>query len=197
MRQNVIIKKNQRQMISNQLKQSTNKLKVKEQVESFKNFNEHNFVRLIRHVHRQVTVNMNKRLEACGYDDISARHFSVFDHLDFEGTNIVTLAQRANITKQAMGKLVKEASLAGYVETNTDPIDSRSLIVQFTEKGLHLLKNVQNEMNKACEIILKAIFLSTDDMKITMSTLSRISAYFDSAHFQHDLFFSEMPDSVI
>ena len=107
-------------MISNQCNQSTNKSEVQVQIDGFKKFNKQNFVHLTRHLHRQLTLNMNKQLDAWGYTDISVRHFSVFDHLDPEGTNIVTLSNRANMTKQAMGKLVKEAHLAGYVDTNTD-----------------------------------------------------------------------------
>ena len=129
-----------------------NASKVQEQVESFKKFNQHNMIHLTRHLHRQVTVNMNKRLEACGYKDVATRHLSVFDHLDFDGTNIVTLANRANITKQAMGKLVREVSTAGYVMTQPDKSDSRSVIVQFSDKGLHFLHNVQKETNNRAKL---------------------------------------------
>lgn len=179
-------------MISTQSNHSTNytlnALKVQEQIDSFKKFNEHNFVRLTRHLHRQVTVNMNKRLEACGYNDIATRHLSIFDNLESEGTNIVTLAQRANITKQAMGKLVREASASGYIKTHSDPSDSRSTIVQFTEKGLRFLKNIQRETGKAHDIISKTAYLSPDEMMTTVSTLSKILDYFDRMEVQKELF---------
>ena len=153
--------------------------KIQEQIDGFKKFNEQNFVRLTRHLYRQVTVNINKRFEACGYTDIAARHLSVFDHLDYEGTNIVTLAQRANISKQAMSKLVKEASTAGYVVALTDTTDSRILNVKFTDKGLVFLKKLQTEINKAREVILKTAFVSPEEISTTLSTLSKILGYFD------------------
>ena len=166
-----------------------NASKVEEQVENFKKFNQHNMVHLTRHLHRQVTVNMNKRLESCGYTDVATRHLSVFDNLDSEGTNIVTLAHRANITKQAMGKLVKEVSIAGYVMTQPDKTDSRSIIVKFTEKGLHFLRNVQKETNKAREIVLKNASISQDEVMTTIETLTRILAFFDNApSVQNELF---------
>lgn len=178
-------------MVSNQVKQSTNQSEVQAQIEGFKKFNRQNLVHLTRHLHRQITLNMNKRLEACGYCDISVRHFSVFDHLDFEGTNIVTLAQRANMTKQAMGKLVKEANISGYVATNTDQMDSRSIIVSFTDKGLHFVRNVQKETSKEREIIIKNAYLSQDDVIKTMSTLSKISDYFDNVLVAQELILEE------
>jgi DNA-binding MarR family transcriptional regulator len=163
-------------------------LQAQAQLESFKRFNESNFVRLTRHLHRQVTVNMNKRLEACGYDDIATRHLSIFDHLDFGGTNIVTLASRANITKQAMGKLVKEAATSGYISVTSDQKDCRSLIVNFTDKGLNFIKNVQRETNKAREVILKNADVSQDEVITTVETLSRILGYFNNTQVQKELF---------
>ena len=166
-----------------------NASKVQEQVESFKKFNQHNMVHLTRHLHRQVTVNMNKRLEACGYKDVATRHLSVFDHLDFDGTNIVTLANRANITKQAMGKLVREVSTAGYVMTQPDKSDSRSVIVKFSDKGLHFLRNVQKETNKAREVVLKSAAVSQDEVMTTIETLTRILGFFDNTPLlQNELF---------
>ncbi len=162
-------------------------LQVQELVESFKTFNESNFVRLTRHLHRQVTNNMNKRLEACGYDDISTRHLSIFDNLDFGGTNIVTLANRANITKQAMGKLVKEATASGYIATTPDKTDFRSTIVDFTEKGLIFVKNVQRETTKAHDFIAKTAFVPQNDIMTTIETMSRILNYFDNSHVQKEL----------
>ena len=166
-----------------------NASKVQEQVESFKKFNQHNMIHLTRHLHRQVTVNMNKRLEACGYKDVATRHLSVFDHLDFDGTNIVTLANRANITKQAMGKLVREVSTAGYVITQPDKSDSRSVIVKFSDKGLHFLHNVQKETNKAREVVLKSAAVSHDEVMTTIETLTRILGFFDKTpSLQNELF---------
>ena len=166
-----------------------NASKVQEQVESFKKFNQHNMIHLTRHLHRQVTVNMNKRLEACGYKDVATRHLSVFDHLDFDGTNIVTLANRANITKQAMGKLVREVSTAGYVMTQPDKSDSRSVIVKFSDKGLHFLHNVQKETNKAREVVLKSAAVSHDEVMTTIETLTRILGFFDNTpSLQNELF---------
>jgi DNA-binding MarR family transcriptional regulator len=154
-------------------------LENQEQIERFQRFNERNFVRLTRQLYRQVTNNINTRLEACGYDDLSARHLSVFDHLDSGGTNIVTLAGRAGISKQAMSKLVREANIAGYVSVETDKNDSRISNVNFSEKGLGFLTILQTEINKVREVILETEHVTKEDLTSTISTLSKLLNYFE------------------
>jgi DNA-binding MarR family transcriptional regulator len=149
------------------------------QIQNFQRFNESNFVRLTRQLYRQVTNNMNARLLACGYTDISARHLSVFDHLDAGGTNIVTLANRAGMTKQAMSKLVREASQAGYVTVESDDSDFRISKVRFNEKGLEFLAAFQSEVTKIRTFITKTDYLSNDDLAGTMTTLSKLLNYFE------------------
>jgi DNA-binding MarR family transcriptional regulator len=150
-----------------------------EQVAQFKKFNEHNLVRLVRETYRQVTSNVNKRLEECGFGDLSARHLSIFDHLDYEGTNIVTLANRAGISKQAMSKLVKEVTVTGYISVKTDVRDSRIVVVSFTEKGMKFLTALRTEINKAREAILKTDAVTMDEVSVTTNTLSKLLTYFE------------------
>jgi DNA-binding MarR family transcriptional regulator len=164
-------------------------LENKVQIERFQKFNERNFVRLTRQIYRQVTNNINTRLESCGFSDLSARHLSVFDHLDAHGTNIVTLASRAGISKQAMSKLVRETSQAGYVSVETDKNDSRISNVSFNEKGLGFLEILQTEINKAREVILENESVTKEDMSSTISTLSKILTYFEASD---DIFASEV-----
>lgn len=64
----------------------------------------------------------------------------VLVHLDMDGTRLTDLAQRAGISKQAMGKLVDELEKLGYV--CRDPhSDGRAKTIQFTKKGRKLLKD--------------------------------------------------------
>ncbi len=149
------------------------------QIETFQRFNENNFVRLTRQLYRQVTTKINARLETCGYNDLSARHLSVFDHLDAEGTNIVTLANRAGMTKQAMSKLVRETSQAGYVTIEIDKRDFRVCLVRFNEKGLKFLQVLQSEINKIRGVITTTDYVSHDDLNATMATLSKLLNYFE------------------
>ena len=61
-------------------------------------------------------------------------------HLGLEGARLTELAEKAMMTKQAMGQLVDEVERLGYVERSPDPSDGRAKIVRFTPKGLELIR---------------------------------------------------------
>ena len=71
---------------------------------------------------------------------LQTAHTKVLVHLDMEGTRLTDLAERAGISKQAMGKLVDEMEDLGYV--CRDPhSDGRAKTIQFTQDGLRLLQD--------------------------------------------------------
>ena len=70
-----------------------------------------------------------------GYADMRSSHIHVLRHLDAEGTRHTVLAQRAQITKQTMGRLVAELAANGYVTMVPDPTDQRAQRVQLTRRG--------------------------------------------------------------
>ena len=75
-----------------------------------------------------------------GYTQIQGSHQAILNHLSLSGTRLTDLAERAAITKQAMGQLVDEMECLGFVERIQDPNDGRAKIVKFTAKG-HALMN--------------------------------------------------------
>jgi DNA-binding MarR family transcriptional regulator len=66
---------------------------------------------------------------------------SVIVNLDIDGSRLTTLAERAEMSKQAMGKLVDQLEAVGYVTRAPDPKDGRAKIVCFSKAGLQLLKD--------------------------------------------------------
>lgn len=62
-------------------------------------------------------------------------HLSVLPHLDLEGTRLTVLAERAGVTKQAMGQVVEEMVDAGYLERRPDPADGRARLLALTDRG--------------------------------------------------------------
>ncbi len=63
-------------------------------------------------------------------------HSSVMAHIDVDGgTRLTTLADRANITPQAVGELVDDLERLGYVSRRPDPRDRRAKRVVLTELG--------------------------------------------------------------
>lgn len=84
----------------------------------------------------------HRALQKChlrGHTKIRQSHSSLFSNLAFEAVRLTELAERANITQQAMGKLVKEMERVGYVKRHVDESDKRAKIIQLTELGITLV----------------------------------------------------------
>ena len=78
---------------------------------------------------------------ARGHAGLQPAHQAVLTHLRLSGTRLTELAQRASMSKQAMGQLVDEVERLGYVERISDPTDGRAKIVRFTPAGLELINH--------------------------------------------------------
>ena len=61
------------------------------------------------------------RLTERGHADVRPAHGTVFQYLDDTGTTVSVLAERAQMTKQAMAELVRHLETHGYVERIPDP----------------------------------------------------------------------------
>ena len=66
---------------------------------------------------------------------LGASHIQITRHLPAAGCRLTQLAQRAGITKQAMGKLVDQCVAWDLVARLNDPRDARALKVVFTVNG--------------------------------------------------------------
>ena len=75
------------------------------------------------------------RLVEHGFPDVRPAHNAVFQYLDATGTTVSTLAERAEMTKQAMAELVSHLEERGYVDRVPDPADRRAKLVRPTAKG--------------------------------------------------------------
>ena len=85
-----------------------------------------------------------RSLEKCherGHTKIRRSHASLFSNLGFGAVRLTELAERAGITQQAMGKLVKEMEKIGYVKRHIDDSDKRAKIIQLTEIGEQLVND--------------------------------------------------------
>jgi DNA-binding MarR family transcriptional regulator len=57
-------------------------------------------------------------------------------HIDIDGgTRLSTIAERANITPQAVGELVDDLERLGYVVRRPDPDDRRAKRIVLTDRG--------------------------------------------------------------
>lgn len=80
---------------------------------------------------------------------ISAAHIHITRHLDLHGTRLTELAQKAGMSKQAMGDLVDQCEAWGLVTREPDTRDARARVVQFTPTGLLWLQAFKDAVAQA------------------------------------------------
>jgi DNA-binding MarR family transcriptional regulator len=79
---------------------------------------------------------MFARMADAGFEDVREGHGCVFGFVDLEnGSRLTDLAERARLTKQAVGEAVAELEQLGYIERVPDPEDGRAKIIRLTERG--------------------------------------------------------------
>jgi DNA-binding MarR family transcriptional regulator len=76
------------------------------------------------------------QLAEVGFTDIRPAHGCVFGHIDEDGARLTALADRAGLTKQAVGEAVADLERLGYVERVPDPEDGRAKIIKLTDRGV-------------------------------------------------------------
>jgi DNA-binding MarR family transcriptional regulator len=94
-----------------------------------------NLAILLREPFRTLTEELFERLAERGHPAVRFAHGSVFQFLDDGGTRVSVLAERANVTKQAMAQLVAHLEQHGYVERVPDHRDGRAKLVRATAGG--------------------------------------------------------------
>jgi DNA-binding MarR family transcriptional regulator len=94
-----------------------------------------NLAILLREPFRVMTEELIRTLAARGHGEVRYAHGNVFQYLDDAGTRVGVLAERAQMTKQAMAELVAHLEAHGYVERVPDPGDRRAKLVRTTPRG--------------------------------------------------------------
>ena len=80
---------------------------------------------------------------------LSASHIHITRHLALQGSRLTDLAQRAGVSKQAMGKLVQECEAWGLVSRSADARDARARCIVFTPVGLSWLQAFGQAVSQA------------------------------------------------
>lgn len=86
-------------------------------------------------------------LGRAGYRDIRPSHGAVFELIG-DGARVSDMAQRAGMSKQAMGELVAALEAAGYLKRRPDPSDRRARIAHLTPKGHRAVCAARNVLSE-------------------------------------------------
>lgn len=100
-----------------------------------------NIGRLFQRAARLYSETAFEKVREYGHEGLTVYHTALISNLDVEGTRITTLADRAGITKQAMGQLVNDLEKRGYIKREHDPKDKRATLIKFTDLGWQFLQD--------------------------------------------------------
>jgi DNA-binding MarR family transcriptional regulator len=98
-----------------------------------------NMRQLLLRASRIVNRHVVEGLQARGYSGLRSTHTTLLSNIDLAGSSVTEAAERAGITKQAMGRLAVELEEAGYVRIETDPEDARVRVLRLTAEGNRLM----------------------------------------------------------
>ena len=112
------------------------------------------------------------KLHKYGHKGLTLFHTALISNLDIEGTRITMLADRAGVTKQAMGQLVSELETRGYIQREPDPEDKRAVLIKFTKLGWQFLQDAF-EVKREIEADYATI-LGEEGMRQLHSLLNRL-----------------------
>jgi DNA-binding MarR family transcriptional regulator len=100
--------------------------------------------RLLLRAQRDFSDTAATKLQSRGHSSLGSAAIGLIPHIDLAGTRATALAERAGISKQAVGQLLLELETSGYVTRQPDPQDGRAAIIVFSDLGWRLLRDSYN-----------------------------------------------------
>ena len=101
---------------------------------------------LLRFCWQAARTRIQRDLVAAGFDDISPAHLAVFQYPSPRGVRVTALAERAGMSRQAITYLIRELETKGYLERHPDPSDRRATLVQLTERGEAVIREIRDSV---------------------------------------------------
>lgn len=130
-------------------------------------------LRVSREVNNAIVAGLHER----GFTELRSTHTALLSNLPFEGARLTTVASRAGMTKQAMGRLADALRRLKYIESRPDELDRRAVKLTFTDTGLDLMQQsfaVMAEIERRC-----ANRIGEVDFQRLLQWLSDIAAEFE------------------
>lgn len=116
-----------------------------------------NLSRLLVELARDFEKRTLEKCHARGYRQIRRSHYSLFSNMGAGSIRLTELAEKAGITQQAMGKLVKEMEEEGYVQRSIDESDKRAKLIELTELGERMVADSAEIVDEILEEYREAL----------------------------------------
>ncbi len=94
-------------------------------------------VRAMRTMNRHITTELQRR----GFENTRPGHAALLANLDVAGNSVTEIAERAQISKQAIAKLAVELEEMGIISRRPSETDGRALMLSFTPTGKKLVRS--------------------------------------------------------
>lgn len=95
---------------------------------------------LIDRAYRALQADMLRTARERVFPQAKYAHNAVFSTLFEEGARTVDMAERAGMTRQSMGEVVRDLVGLGVLEMRPDPDDRRAKLVTYTDYGLEVTR---------------------------------------------------------
>jgi DNA-binding MarR family transcriptional regulator len=103
---------------------------------------------LFRNAHLAIDAEVRATLAREGFAEILPGHAIVLRNLGEDGARPIELAAKAQVSRQAIAKVVDELEHLGLVRRDPDPDDGRGVIVRYTAHGLAGLAVARRRMRE-------------------------------------------------
>jgi len=127
---------------------------------------------LLQEAYRSADRAISDRLRSRGFD-VTRAHSAVLANIDIAtGTRPTVLAERAAVTKQAIGQVIDDLEARSLVTRVADPTDRRARLIRLTAKGRRLVAAAQEVIQEIEASVLEEV--SAGSMDATRRTLSAL-----------------------
>lgn len=90
---------------------------------------------LLRDAYLAVDRAVQEALAQEGFSELRPGHHVVLRHIGHDGERPVVIAERAQVSRQAIAKVIDDLERIGIVRRDPDPMDGRGVIVRLTDRG--------------------------------------------------------------
>ncbi len=101
---------------------------------------DNNIRRLLVAATRSINRHITSELQRRGFEKTRPGHSALLANLDFDGNSVTEIADRAQISKQAMARLAVELEDMGLITREPSETDGRMLMLRFTRHGKTLVR---------------------------------------------------------